>query len=141
MQQTNEEIHDSAQLYLNAVDEKEKSEAIHNSGIRWFELFHLPYFDVSCFVVVDAMHNLFLGLVQEHFNILGIQLDNTKCRTTPSIVIDIPEESLNKLNEHERKSVNCLINILEAPIKKELKSQAGYDIYFKQLSTQHRAAL
>ena len=136
---TNEEIHDSAQLYLDAVDEKERSEAIHNSGIRWSELFHLSYFNVSCFVVVNAMHNLFLGLVQEHFNILGTQLNNMKSRTTPSI--DIPEESLNKLNEHKHKSVNQLINILEAPIKKELKSQAGYDIYFKWLSTQHRAAL
>ena len=31
--------------------------------------------------------------------------------------------------------------MLEAPIKNELKSQAGYDVYFKKLSTLHRAAL
>ena len=77
------------------------------------------------------MHNLFMGLVQEHFNILGIQLNNTKSRTIPTIIINIPEELINKLNEHECKSVNHLINMLEAPIKKELKSQAGYDVYFK----------
>jgi hypothetical protein len=138
---TNEEIRNSAQLYLDAADEKERSEAVHNSGIRCSELLRLPYFDISCFVVVDAMHNLFLGLVQEHFDILGIQFNNTKSRTTPSIVINISEESINKLNEHERKSVNRLINILEAPIKKELGSQAGYDLYFKRLSTLHRGAL
>jgi hypothetical protein len=138
---TNEEIRNSAQLYLDAADEKERSEVVHNSGIRCSELLRLPYFDISCFVVVDAMHNLFLGLVQEHFDILGIQFNNTKSRTTPSIVINISEESINKLNEHERKSVNRLINILEAPIKKELGSQAGYDLYFKRLSTLHRGAL
>jgi hypothetical protein len=141
MRRTNEEIRNSAQLYLDAADEKERSEAVHNSGIRSSELFRLPYFDASRFVVVDAMHNLFLGLVQEHFDILGIQLNNTKSKTTPSIVIHIPEASINKLNEHERKSINRLINMLEAPIKNELKSQAGYDVYFKKLSTLHRAAL
>jgi len=141
MRRTNEEIRNSAQLYLDAADEKERSEAVHNSGIRWSELLRLPYFDTSCFVVVDAMHNLFLGLVKEHFDILGIQLNNTKSRTTPSIVINIPEESINKLNEHERKSINRLINMLEAPIKTELKSQGGYDVYFKRLSALHRAAL
>jgi hypothetical protein len=138
---TNEEIRNSAQLYLDAVDEKERSEAVHNSGIRWSELLRLPYFDASRFVVVDAMHNLFLGLVQEHFDILGIRLNNTKSITTPSIVINIPEESMNKLNEHERKSVNRLIKMLEAPIKMELKSQAGYDVHFKRLSALHKAAL
>jgi len=138
---TNEEIRTSAQLYVDAADEKERSEAVHNSGIRWSELFRLPYFDTSRFVVVDAMHNLFLGLVHEHFDILGIQLNNTKSRTTPSVVINIPKESIDKLNEHERKSVNRLINMLEAPIKKELKSQDGYNLYFKRLSALHRAAL
>ena len=33
------------------------------------------YFDPSRFAVVDAMHNLFLGIVQEHFEILGIRLE------------------------------------------------------------------
>lgn len=138
---TNEEIRNSAQLYLDAADEKERNEAVHKSGIRWSELLRLPYFNPSCFVVVDAMHNLFLGLVQEHFNILGIQMNNTKSGSTPSIMIDIREESINKLDEHERKSLNRLIKMLEAPIKMELQSQNGYDVYFKRLSALHRAAL
>ena len=138
---TNEEIRNAAQLYLDAVDEKERSEAVSDSGIRWSELFRLPYFDASRFVVVDAMHNLFLGLVQEHFDILGIRSNNTKSKTTPSMVINIPEESLNKLNEQECKSVNRLINMLEAPIKMELQSQTGYDVHFKRLSSLHKAAL
>lgn len=141
MRRTNEEIRNSAQLYLDAADERERNEAVHNSGIRWSELLRLPYFDPSRFVVVDAMHNLFLGLIQEHFDILGIQNNNTKGRPTPSIVVNIPEESINKLNEQERKSFSRLINMLEAPIKMELKSQNGYDVYFKRLSALHRAAL
>ena len=138
---TNEEIRTSAQDYLDAVDEKARNEAVHNSGIWWSELLRLPYFDASRFVVVDAMHNLFLGLVQEHFDILGIQLNNIKSGTTPSIVINVSEDSINKLSEHECKTLHRLIKMLEAPIKKELKLQAGYDIYFKRLSAVHRSAL
>ena len=126
---------------MDAVDEKERSEAIHNSGIQWSKLLCLLYFDASRFFVVDAMHNLFLGLIQQHFDILGIQLNSTKSKTTPCMAINIPEESINKLNEHECKSVNRLINMLEAPIKKKLKSQAGYDVHFKRLSALHEAAL
>jgi hypothetical protein len=32
---------------LDAVDEKERDEAVHDSGIRWSELLRLPYFDAS----------------------------------------------------------------------------------------------
>ena len=67
-----EEIHKSAQLYLDAENEKERKEIVTTTRIQWSELYHLPYFDPSHMVVVDCMHNLFLGLVQEHFKILGI---------------------------------------------------------------------
>ena len=138
---TAEEIRNSAQAYLDAEDEKARNEAVHATGIRWSELLRLPYFDPSCSVVVDAMHNLFLGLVQEHFDILGIQQNKTDRKTTQSIIIDIPQASIEKLKVHERKSVVRLINTLEDPIKKKLNSAAGYSIYFKRLSSMHRAAL
>jgi len=69
---TGQEIRELAQLYLDAENEKERKETVSTTGIRWSELYRLPYFDPSCMVVVDCMHNLFLGLVQEHFEILGI---------------------------------------------------------------------
>jgi hypothetical protein len=36
-------------------------------GVRWSELLRLPYWDPTRFIVIDGMHNLFLGLVQHHF--------------------------------------------------------------------------
>jgi hypothetical protein len=59
-----------------ASSKKEKQGVFDKSGLHWLELLHLPYFDVMQFVVIDAMHNLFLGLIKEHFeNILGIQVE------------------------------------------------------------------
>ena len=63
----------AAQKYLNAETTEERLQAFNESGVRWTELLHLSYFDISRCVIVDSMHNLFLGLVKEHFKgILGI---------------------------------------------------------------------
>ena len=125
-----EEIRDAAEAYLNAEDEKQRNDAIHATGIQWSKLLHLLYFDPFSSIVIDAMHNLFLGLVWEHFDILGIQQNQPNCKTH-SIIINIPEESIGKLQVHECKTVAHLINILEASIKKELRSEAGYAKYLK----------
>ncbi len=70
---TNEDYRASAQRYLDAQDDRERETIFKETGIRWSELLRLPYFDPSRFVVIDAMHNLFLGLIKEHFEILGIR--------------------------------------------------------------------
>jgi hypothetical protein len=65
-------------------------------GRRWSELERLPYFDITRFVVVDPMHNLLLGLLQEHFRfVLGFQPKHRQQkqayeRYIPPPVIDLP---------------------------------------------------
>ena len=140
---TGEEIRKSAQLYLDAANEKERNDAVRTTGIRWSELYRLPYFDPSRFVVIDAMHNLFLGLIQEHFDILGIQNDQKTPEKTPSLRLNIPNDLMtqSKLNDMEKKSFKKIFSLLEAPIACELRSTMGYDNYFKRFSTLHRSAL
>jgi len=81
---TNEEYHRDAKRYANAQDPKDRKDVFTETGIRYSELLHLKYFDPSRFVIVDAMHNLFLGLIQEHFEILGMKLEDTKEETCAS---------------------------------------------------------
>ena len=140
---TGEEIRRSAQLYLDAANETERNDAVHTTGIRWSELYRLPYFDPSRFVVVDAMHNLFLGLIQEHFDILGIRSDQKTPEKIPSLRLNIPHNLMtqNKLNDKEQKSFDKLVSMLEAPITCELKSTLGYDKCFKRFNTLHHSAL
>ena len=38
--------------------------------MRWSELLRLRYWDPVNWVVVDSMHNLFLGLVRHHFRVV-----------------------------------------------------------------------
>ncbi|PPQ87389.1 hypothetical protein CVT25_008293 [Psilocybe cyanescens] len=124
--QTEQDIRHSSQQYGDAQNEKERVEIVQQTGIQYSELHHLPYFEPSCFVVVDAMHNIFLGLVQEHY-------DNT----TPVLNINIPVTETLKLNRHKHKSIFKLIKMLESPISHELITPDGYNIYFKQLLNLH----
>ena len=70
---TNEETRASAQAYKDSATEVESDAIFAQTGVRWSELLRLPYFDPTRFVVIDVMHNLFLGLINKHFqDILGI---------------------------------------------------------------------
>ena len=114
---------------------------VEETGIRYSELHRLPYFDPSRFVVVDAMHNLFLGLIQEHFETLGIRLNDKTVDTTPAISINIPIPPTLKFSVHEQKSLLKLIKILESPIGQELHMSDGYKLYFKRLNNLQRPVL
>jgi hypothetical protein len=70
---TKEDCLNSAKTLKGAKTKSEQDAAFASSGVKWSELLLLPYFDPTRFVVIDAMHNLFLGFINEHFqNILGI---------------------------------------------------------------------
>lgn len=70
---TDTDCRSAADSYLTATTPESRLEEFNKSGVRWSELLRLPYFDIARCVVVDSMHNLFLGLIKEHFtDILGI---------------------------------------------------------------------
>lgn len=65
----------AAEEYKNASSKMAQKKILDAKGARWSELLRLPYWDPTKFVVVDGMHNLFLGLVRFHMNkVLGMNL-------------------------------------------------------------------
>ncbi|KAG6843305.1 hypothetical protein H0H87_005991, partial [Tephrocybe sp. NHM501043] len=73
--QTDTHYRELAELYKIAVATKDSTELkkhVKMTGIWYTELLRLLYYKPSTFVVIDVMHNLFLGLIKEHFEkILG----------------------------------------------------------------------
>jgi hypothetical protein len=55
-----------AEEWLEAPSKAARGRVFARTGVRWSELLRLPYWDPTRAVVVDGMHNLFLGLVQFH---------------------------------------------------------------------------
>ncbi|KZT04242.1 uncharacterized protein LAESUDRAFT_658222 [Laetiporus sulphureus 93-53] len=63
---TRSDVFKAAQEWRNASTKTRRSALFKRNGVRWSELMRLPYWDPTRSVIVDAMHNLFLGLVQYH---------------------------------------------------------------------------
>ncbi|EJD43081.1 hypothetical protein AURDEDRAFT_26382, partial [Auricularia subglabra TFB-10046 SS5] len=58
------EVH--AYNYRDSLKVGEQARLQADHGIMWSELLRLPYWDPTQFTVVDAMHNLLLGLIKFH---------------------------------------------------------------------------
>lgn len=55
-----------ARMWRDAQTESVRQRIYDTFGIRWTELLRLPYWDPTRFIVVEAMHNFFLGDLQHH---------------------------------------------------------------------------
>jgi hypothetical protein len=118
VRRTDADCRSSAAQYYAADDEKSRQAFFDSSGIRWSELLRLPYFDMGRCIVVDAMHNLFLGLIKEHFDgILGIRL--SKAEEVPALEVEF-STLWKEFTPQEQKSVSKLKKLLQKPLAAEL---------------------
>jgi hypothetical protein len=132
---TNSECRSFASRFEAA--ENEEARLFKQSGMRWSELLRLPYFDIVQCIVVDAMHNLFLGLIKEHFTgILGIALPRKQEDPVCSIVFSEPPAGFT---ENEKKSVERLKKWLAAPAATVFSHER--ELAIKKLKTLHTQAL
>ncbi|KAG6856033.1 hypothetical protein H0H87_008182, partial [Tephrocybe sp. NHM501043] len=66
------ELVESYKIAVAIKDPTELKKHVKIIGIWYTELLRLPYYKPSTFVVINVIHNLFLGLIKEHFKkILG----------------------------------------------------------------------
>jgi hypothetical protein len=101
-----------------------------------------PYFDPTRFVVIDAMHNLFLGLINEHFqNILGIRLDKDKEPSGSTINVNFTDPQWEIQTEVEKKGGKKLLEWLRKPLNTELNTKEGQDHWLKKFSGLHLTVL
>ena len=135
---TNVECRSQAAKYEAASDEEARASQFERYGVRWSELLRLPYFDIVKCVVVDAMHNLFLGLIKEHLTgILGISLPSRK-QEGPVISINFSEPPSN-FTTKEKQSLRKIHRWLSAPMS--LVSADDRNNAIKKLKGAHVKAL
>lgn len=70
------EIHREVALeWKNARSADERQKLFERYGVRWSALLNLPYWNPILFTVLDSMHNLYLGIIQNHIRwIWGISI-------------------------------------------------------------------
>jgi len=117
---TDSECRKFSEAFAQAPDVASQNAVFEASGIRYSELSRLPYFDLAQCVVVDAMHNLFLGLIKEHFhNIIGIG----RAKTTEGAVVfvEFPDPP-SDFTDAELKSLVSLRKMLQQPLNDAIEA-------------------
>ncbi|KDQ52056.1 hypothetical protein JAAARDRAFT_50392 [Jaapia argillacea MUCL 33604] len=117
---TREEYLEHAEEWLQASSAKAREKIFKRYGVHWSELLRLPYWDPTNMVVVDAMHNLFLGILRHHFrsNPTPAQL---KRNTTVPILRQLCFEKGVKLPEDVALKKDTLVSsLMELPTAEKL---------------------
>ncbi|KAJ7488572.1 hypothetical protein B0H11DRAFT_1720508, partial [Mycena galericulata] len=116
-----------AERYRTAKTEQDAQSRFDKTGLRWTEFLRLPYFDLPTMLIIDSMHNLFLGLLKEHFRyILGPRSTKTgKKRADPDTVLDIiitpSPDNPRPTKPTEITSLEKAIKALSGPMSDRLK--------------------
>jgi hypothetical protein len=119
---TDAECRENAERWRNADSDKNAENAFNDNGMRWSELLRLPYFDIAHFVVVDAMHNLFLGLIKKHYeDIVGFSAKNAP-DPQPAFSLDNLSDAWKTFSKNARQHVVRIRKDLEKPMANELET-------------------
>lgn len=146
---TNEDCRSCAEKFYSATSAEAAQSSFDRTGLRCSELLRLPYYDPSCFLVVDPMHNLLLGLIKEHFRyILGYKKTASKTPlpafSSATMRVNISQDPSNPVPDPkaQRASVRKLVTWLEQPLEFDPNEQASFDAIVKKWgkSTIHVAA-
>lgn len=115
------ECHYHAEQWKTAPSNSAAQSFFDKSGVRWLELLRLPYYEPSHFLVIDPMHNLFLGLVKEHFQgIFGYDPSPTGQRERSLQLEIMPSLDNPEPTEPREKSSLCKLQAwIEAPLEFE----------------------
>jgi hypothetical protein len=72
-----------AEQWRDAATSSEREKIFKEHGVRYSELWRLPYWDPARQLVIDSMHCIFEGLVQHHVrSLLGLTTENSDATHT-----------------------------------------------------------
>ncbi|KAI8989143.1 hypothetical protein BD414DRAFT_327419 [Trametes punicea] len=113
------EMRKHAENWRDAASKVERERIFQQHGVRWSELWRLPYWDPTRQLVVDSMHCIFEGLVPYHFrDILGLTAAHANAK-----------EEMPSAFVYDFKAVDVEINQgLDAKDEKKLSEKAISDV-------------
>ena len=124
---------------LKASTKKAQSELEAASGVRYSELFRLPYFDPISGHIIDPMHNLLLGSAKHTFNVWvekGL-IDGNKMAKIDSLMHDMGRSSeigrttktMNLSSTMKAEEWRSWVSIFSIYCLKDLLPRADYNVW------------
>jgi hypothetical protein len=119
-----DDLRAQAEAWRTAQTIKDQENLFKMNGLRWSELWRLPYWDPPHMLAVDSMHCLLEGLVQYHFReVLG--LTETAANARLEIIkpfefkFALPDADYIPKTKNDLKHISQIHNLLSAPIGEE----------------------
>jgi hypothetical protein len=149
-------LREKAEGWRDATNAKDQKKIFEDYGVRWSEIWRLPYWNPSRQLVIDPMHCLLEGLVQDHFRYtLGLTSAEADIvdKPVPSFeysFLQVPDQNLDPgnpifavgSNEYltvaEREQVLQIHCTLQEPLD---DSDIDLKHFAKKLYTRNRAPL
>jgi hypothetical protein len=113
------EMRRQAEAWRDASTSLEQTKLFQANGIRWSELWRLPYWDPTRQLVVDAMHCILEGLARYHSrDVLGLTsaAAAVKIHDPPAFLLEFHDPSPDAMSERDRQHVTQLHTLLTLPI-------------------------
>ena len=112
-----------AEQWRNASTSAEQTKLLHMHGVRWSELWRLPYWNPVRQLVIDSMHCVLEGLAQHHTrDVLGLTMTSvvSKPIVVPAFTYNfqgVDPTTKNGLSDKEVEQVHETHALLAAPIE------------------------
>ena len=119
-----DDMRQKAEAWKNASTQEKRDELFKKHGMRWSEVWRLPYWDPAKMLVVDSMHCLLEGLAQYHFRFV-LQLTDKSAETKHpdpppyEFSFALPNDTTIReltLSEKDQKDIGTIHRYLLAPI-------------------------
>lgn len=134
-----ERLREYAELWRDAATSGERNRLFKEHGVRWSELWRLPYWDPARQLVVDSMHCILKGLVQHHVRTL-LGLTNEKASpgtaSTPAFNYDFPPIDFSALSTPMTMKELTQVSVINALLVAQVPSSdddADVDEFMEQL--------
>lgn len=117
-----EDMRRRAEAWRDAHTSVERDKIFQATGVRWSELWRLPYWNPTRQLVVDSMHCILEGLAQHHSrDVLNLTTASAmaKAQVTPSFEHNFRKVTNDEpgLKQNEVKHVSQIHDLLTAPIE------------------------
>lgn len=133
-----------------ATSRKSQDLLFSQTGIRWTELWRLPYWNPTRMLVVDPMHCLLEGLAQFHFrSILKLTTTNAEVKPAPVVAFEYVFPSLSStttvnfgdMTEDEVKHISQIQAQLVSPLDEMLELEASSALLTARLERKKKKPL
>ncbi|KAJ7738839.1 hypothetical protein DFH07DRAFT_965938 [Mycena maculata] len=148
------ELRNAAFAWRDATNLKERDRIFKKYGVRWSEMWRLPYWNPSRMLVIDAMHCILEGLVHYYCrHVLQIDVEEAKRPEKPPpaydhdfVMYDEDEEEVEEVpfrmrNGRERKQVGAIHTLLVLPLEGESAKLRDKATFIKKLAAKNKSPL